>query len=221
MEIAEKIIEAFGQIIGILFAYYLLRLAYKLLAKNRAAGAVLTAWAAVFIVLCSSQRFQGWAKSLIAPDTTAKLTAFGQQVDAVQKTTSEIHDQLANQETDIARHQKELNEIQSRIQDAEKNANTIQANTVAMHDQLENHQTRIEDQQKQFGLVQSRITEAEANIINQQSVMTNQFQQLLIVQSELASAQTNFSAQKRQLSDIENWAKNLFGKTPTETSTTQ
>jgi chromosome segregation ATPase len=221
MGILGQIIEIFGQIIGFLFAYYLLRLAYKLYGKNRISGAVLVAWASVFIMLCSFQWFQVWAKSFIATNVTTKLTAFGQQMNSVQATTTEMHSQLAGFQTEIDKYQKELDEAQSKIWDIETNANTVQTTTTEMHNQLASFQTEIGKHQEQLDEVQGNIRDAETNVFNQQSVITNQFQQIYTVQSGLAAAETNLSAQEKRLSDLEHWVKQLFGKMTNETSTIQ
>jgi chromosome segregation ATPase len=221
MGIFGQIIEIFGQIIGFLFAYYLLRLAYKLYGKNRISGAVLVAWASVFIMLCSFQWFQVWAKSFIATNITTKLTAFGQQVNSVQATTAEMHNQLASFQMGIDKYQKELDEAQSKIRDAETNVNSVQATTTEMHNQLAGFQTEIEKHQKQLDEVQGNVRDAETNAFNQQSIITNQFQQIYTVQSGLAAAETNLFAQEKRLSDLEHWVKQLFGKMTNETSTIQ
>jgi chromosome segregation ATPase len=221
MGILGSIIEIFGQIIGFLFAYYLLRLAYKLYGKNRISGAVLVAWASVFIMLCSFQWFQVWAKSFIATNVTTKLTAFGQQVNSVQAATTEMHNQLASFQIEIDKCQKELDEAQSKIGDVETNANTVQATTTEMHNQLATYQVEFEKHQMQLDEVQGNIRDAETNAFNQQSVITNQFQQIYTVQSGLAAAETNLSAQEKRLSDLEHWVKQLFGKMTNATSAFQ
>jgi chromosome segregation ATPase len=221
MGIFGQILEILGQIIGFLFAYYLLRLAYKLYGKNRFPGAVLAAWAAVVILLCSSQWFQVWAKSFIASNLTAKLNEFGQQLNSVQKTTLEMQNQLAGNQTEMDKLRTELDEIQSKIQDAETNVNIVEGAAAEMRNQLASHQTEIDNHQKELDEVQSQVRNAETNALNQQSVFVKQVQQILTVQSELASAGTNLSAHEKRLSDLEHWIKQVYGKMNSDTSTNQ
>jgi hypothetical protein len=113
--------EIFGQIFGIIFAAFLLLLAFKLYQKDRIPTCGLVAWAGVFILLCSFQWFQGWAKSFIASNISSKLTTLGQQVNTVQETTTAMHTQLEKHQTEIDKHQTELNEVQAKIREAESN----------------------------------------------------------------------------------------------------
>jgi nitrogen fixation/metabolism regulation signal transduction histidine kinase len=97
--------EIFGQIIGFVFGFLLLRLAYKLFTKENVPSAVLVAWASALILLCSFPWFQGWAKSFIASNISSKLTAIGQQVNTVQETTTAMQKQLDTHQTEIETHQ--------------------------------------------------------------------------------------------------------------------
>jgi peptidoglycan hydrolase CwlO-like protein len=219
MGIFGQIIEILGQIIGFLFAYYLLRLAYKLYGKNHFPGAVMAAWAAVVILLCSSQWFQVWAKSFIASNITAKLNEFGQQLNSIQKITMDMQNQLAGNQAKMDKLRTELDEIQSKILDAETNVNTVQGTAAEMRNQLASHQTEIDNHQKELDEVQSQVRDGETNALNQQSVFAKQFQQISAVQSELASAGTNLSAHEKRLSDLERWIKQVYGKMNSDAST--
>ena len=144
--------ETIGQIAGIIFAVILLKLAYKLYAKDRFPSAVLAAWASVFILLCSFPWFQGWAKSFIASNIISQLTALGKQVNTVQETTTAMHTQLD-------KHQKELDVIQAKIREAESN--------------VFNQQSDIANQFRQISMVQSDLATAQTNIFTQQEKLTN------------------------------------------------
>jgi len=219
MESLGQIIEILGQIIGFLFAYYLLRLAYKCYGKNRIPSAVLVAWAAVIILLCSSQWFQVWAKSFIASNLTVKLNEFGQQLNSAQKVTMDMHSQLAGDQTEMDKLRTELDEMQSKIQESETNVNIIRDTATEMRNQLASHQTELDNHQKKLDEVQSQVQDAETNVFGQHAVITNQFQQILAVQSGLAGAETALSAQEKRLSDLEHLIKQFYGKTTSETST--
>jgi Skp family chaperone for outer membrane proteins len=219
MESLGQIIEILGQIIGFLFAYYLLRLAYKCYGKNRFPSAVLVAWAAVIILLCSSQWFQVWAKSFIASNMTAKLNEFGQQLNSAQKVTLDMRSQVAGDQTEMDKLRTELDEIQSKIQESETNVSTIRDTAAEMRNQLASHQTEMDDHQKKLDEFQSQVRDEETNAFGQQSIMTNQLQQILAVQSGLASAQTTLVAQEKRLSDLERLIKQFYGKMTSETPT--
>jgi peptidoglycan hydrolase CwlO-like protein len=219
MESLGQIIEILGQIIGFLFAYYLLRLAYKCYGKNHFPSAALVACAAAVILLCSSQWFQVWAKSFIASNLTAKLNEYGQQLSSVQKVTMDMHSQLAGDQAEMDKLRTELDEIQSKMKEAETNLNALQEAATGIHNQLASHQTEMDDHQKKLDEVQSRVQDAETNFVGQQTVMTNQFQQIVTVQSRLASAQTTLSAQEKRLSDLEHLIRQFYGRMTSETPT--
>jgi len=181
-----------GKLVGIVFACFLLRLAFKFFHKEKHAQSVFALWAAVFILLCSFSWFQGWAKSFIASNLIGRLTAITEQVNTVQSTTSEMLNQYSNQ------------------------VNALILTNEAMHTQLVDHQTQIKKQQNELGIVQAKIREAETNIVLQQADITNQFRQVSSVQSNLGAAQTNLNEQAIKLSDIEYWARNLYDNMNTE-----
>jgi uncharacterized coiled-coil protein SlyX len=219
MESLGQIIEILGQIIGFLFAYYLLRLAYKCYRKDRFPSAALVACAAAMILLCSSQWFQVWAKSFIASNLTAKLNEYGQQLSSVQKVTMDMHSQIAGDQTEMDKLRTELDEIQSKMLEAETNVSTLQETATGIRNQLTGHQTEMDDHQKKLDEVQSRVQDAETNFFGQQTVNTNQFQQILTVQAGLASAESNLSAQEKRLSDLEHSLRQFYGRPTSETST--
>lgn len=213
--------EITGQIIGFLFAYYLLRLAFKLYGKNRISAAVLVAWASVFILICSLPWFQTWAKSFIASNITAKLTVFDQRVNAVQKATTDLQGQLVGLQTDINKHQEESGEVQVKILNLETNVNTVQEITSEMQGQLTNQQASLDKHDQELAGVQTKIQKAEASAFDQNSVVTNQFQQIARMQAELAGVAANLSAQEKQLLEVKSWVNKLFGKTAGDISLIQ
>jgi hypothetical protein len=87
--------ECIGQLVGFLFALFLLRLAYKVFEKNIPQSSFI-ALLAVVILFCSFPWFQGFVKTWINSKVNSKLEAIGQQVNEVQKTTTEMHGQLEN-----------------------------------------------------------------------------------------------------------------------------
>lgn len=151
--------EIVGQILGFIFAVLLLRLTYKLYANDKIPSAILVAWASVFILICSFPWFQGWAKSFIASNISSKLTALGEQVNTVQQTTTEMHNQLASHQTQIENHQKELGVVQAKIREAESNVFTQQSD--------------ITNQFQQISMVQSGLATAQTNLSAQQEKLTN------------------------------------------------
>lgn len=151
--------ETIGQIIGFIFAAFLLRLAFKLYQKDRFPTCGLVASAAALILLCSFQWFQGWAKSFIASKIMSKLEAIGQQVNSIQETTTAMHTQLEKHQTEIEKHQKELNEIQAKIREAESN--------------VLGQQSDITNQYHKISIVQSNLNDAQTNLLVQQEKLTN------------------------------------------------
>jgi chromosome segregation ATPase len=213
--------EIIGQIIGFLFAYYLLRLAFKLFGKNRVSAAVLVAWASVFILICSLPWFQTWAKSFIASNITAKLTIFDQQVNAVQKATTAMQGQLGGLQADINKHQQESGEVKAKILSVETNVNTVQEITSEMQGQLTNQQATLDKYEQELAGVQTKIQKAEAGAFDQNSVVTNQFQQITRMQAQLAGVAASLSAQEKQLLEVKSWVNKLFGKAAGDISSIQ
>lgn len=107
--------------------------------------------------------------------------------------------------------------ISSQLTALGRQVNTVQETTTEMHSKLDKHQAEIEKHQKELDEVQAKIRLAETNVINDQSDIKNQFQRLSMVQSDLATAQTNLASQEKELSDVEYWVKNLYGKITNET----
>jgi hypothetical protein len=129
-------VETFASIVGFIFAGFLFWLAYKLYDKDKIAGGGLVVVIGALILLCSFPWFQGWAKSFIASQITSKLTALGQQVNTVQETTTEMHKELENHQTQIDEHQKELDEVQAKIRTAETNVINDQSNLASQEKEL-------------------------------------------------------------------------------------
>ena len=134
-----------GQVAGIVFAFYVLRLTYKFFHKDKYAQCLLALWAAVFILLCSFSWFQGWAKTFIASKLLSRFSALTEQVNTVQATTTEMINQCSNQ------------------------VNGLILTNISMHSQLDKHQAQISTQQMELDVVQAKIRMAETNILSQQS----------------------------------------------------
>ncbi len=114
----------------------------------------LDAQVSALILLCSFPWFQGWAKSFIASNISSKLSALGEQVNMVEKTTKEMHSQLESHQSKIDSYQKELADIQKRIQGAELSITSQQAD--------------ITNQFEKISLMQSGLNTAQTNLTAQQ-----------------------------------------------------
>jgi septal ring factor EnvC (AmiA/AmiB activator) len=225
METIRELIEILGQIIGFFFAYHLLRLAYKFYQKDRVAGAVLVAWASVFMLLCSLMWLQARVKSFIGPKPSPQLAAVAPPVETDLKATAEMHDELTSHQAELDKLQTALDEVRGKIGGTETNVDTIRETTTELHTELAIYQAELDKHQAALDEVQGKIQELETNVVAQQSAGTNESPQILSLQSELAAAQANFAAQKKQLSEIQYWLKSLYeglyGKTTNDLFNTQ
>jgi hypothetical protein len=157
-------VEIMGQIIGFIFAAFLLRLAYKFFKKEKYPTCTLLSGIGAFIMVCSFPWFQGWAKAYFGSVINSKLEALGQQVNTVQDTTTEMHKQLADHQAQIDNHQKELGRIQAKIGEAESN--------------VVNQQSEITNQYQRISVLQSNLGTAQTTILDQQDTLNKQQQKL-------------------------------------------
>jgi len=210
MGILEQVIEILGQIIGFFFAYHLLRLAYKLLAKGRFAGAVFASWAAAFVLLCSLPWFEVWAKSFITSNITSQLTAFSHQVGALESATQEMHGQLAGCQSENDLNRQALGEVQSNLWSIATNVNTLQAAAAEMRNQLAGQQATLDQHREELDKTQGSLWEAETNYLGQRLVLTNELDQIFLLQSELAGTSANISETGKRISESEKMVRNVY-----------
>lgn len=156
--------DVLGQIIGFIFAAFLLRLAYKFFRKEKYPTCTMLATVGSLILLCSFPWFQGWAKAYFDSILRSKLEALGEQVNSVQESTTEMHRQLANHQTRIEQHQAKLAQIQQKIREAESNVFV--------------QQSEISNQYGQISMVQANLDSAQTNILFQQNALQEQQKKL-------------------------------------------
>lgn len=111
--------EIAAQIIGFIFASFIMRLAYKFFKKEKYPTCTMLVTIAAFIMLCSFPWFQGWAKAYFASNISSKLEALGQQVNTVQQITTEMQNRLANHQRELEEAQTNLNAQEIKLSDVE------------------------------------------------------------------------------------------------------
>jgi hypothetical protein len=183
--------EIIGQIIGIIFAVFLLILAYKLYAKDRFPSAVLVVWASVFIFLCSWPWFQGWAKSFFASTVTTQLKELGKQVNTVQETTTAMHNQLEKHQTEIDKHQKELDVVQAKIREAELNVFSQQSDITNQFRQISIVQSGLANAQTNLDAQAKQLSDVEYWIKNLFDKTTNETLTIVVTNNLIFRAETN------------------------------
>ena len=143
---------AFGApfLVGVAFLW----LAFKFFDKDKIAASSACALFAAICVFSSLPWVQGFTKTWIITNANEKFTQLGNQIDGVQKITSEMHGQLNEHQTKIDKHQTELDAHQMALGKAQADVITQQAtNTIQL---------------KQIAALQSEISTAQTTVMEQQ-----------------------------------------------------
>lgn len=137
-----------GKVIGVIFASFLLGLAYQMLNKGKEWKSAFVAVLSVVVLLSCFNWFQGWAKSVMTTHILSKLEFIGQQVNTVQETTALMLNDLSNQ------------------------VSIVKQTNALLIAELSNHQTAIDSHQKELDKVQGKIIGQELDITNQFHTIT-------------------------------------------------
>jgi hypothetical protein len=130
--------------VGSVFAFLLLKLAYKYYGLKQYFFGTWIGLAGAVLMFCSMPWFQGFAKAFLNTSIISRIQSLGEQVNNVQTTTSEMHAKLEL-------HQKEIQEIQLRLQGTEDNI-------VSHQSDIKIQQTSITNQFQQLAIIQTNLT---------------------------------------------------------------
>jgi hypothetical protein len=161
-----------GQIIGYVVACFCFRIAYKLYFKDKdkTKPAALVLLVASLILLISMPWFQGFFKSFISSEIMAKFKTLGNQVNAVQDTTTEMLNNFSNQVVIIQETNKlmaaELNNHQSELEQIQKYIRLEQIN-------IKNEHLVITNQIETNKLFQASLASAITNVNAQQKQLSD------------------------------------------------
>ena len=168
--------EIISIIAGILGATFLFYLAWQNFGKEKYPTSTMLVVIGGVLLLCSFPWFQGFVKTWLTGYVNSKLNDLGSQVNEVQKTTGDMHNQLVNHQKQIDEHQKELDSVQSKIRKTQTEVSDSQSEIVhqyhdltAMQLSLAIAQTNIETQEKQIEnldyLIQNLFSKTENEVV--------------------------------------------------------
>jgi uncharacterized protein YdaT len=153
------ILQIIGYVVPLLAGGLFLWLAFRYFAKEKFPTSTMFGLIGGLFLLSALPWFQGLAKTWIVSNVNSKLKALGTQIDDVQKTTADMHQQLSNHQKQIDDHQKELDSVQGKIRKTQSEVRdsqdditnqyskliSIQTNVAAAQANLEEQQKKIED----------------------------------------------------------------------------
>jgi hypothetical protein len=208
-----------GEVIGIIIACCLFRLAYKLYDKDKNAAAAFVLTIATVILFSCFTWFQGWAKSFIASSIISKLTEVGQAVNTVQDTTTQMLTTFSNKVESVQiSTTANLNNFSNQITTAEATSvhvlNTL-SNTVA-NTEVELRQ-RLDTNETALTAIQNLNEKSQDDLAKQQKSLQSQYEQITSVTLGLSNAVETISNQASQLSDVQYWVHNIFDNVTNET----
>lgn len=147
-------IEIASTIAGVVGSGFLFFLAWKFFGQEKYPTSTMLAVIGAALLLCSFPWFQGFVKTWLTGYVNSKLADLGNQVNAVQETTTRMQTELSRHQVQIDDHQNELNFVQARIR----------TNQVEI---VESQQSITNQYQDLFGL-QRRIASTQTNLDQQQ-----------------------------------------------------
>lgn len=142
------------QLLCWIFGFALLGLAFRFVHKEKYKLALATGIAMLAVILNGMTWFQGLMKTQIISITVATLKHYGERLDAFQKITEELASKLAEQQAQLAQHQRDIDRQQDRVADAQL--------VIAIQ------QTNINQQFEKMGGLQAEVVAAQKDIIAQQ-----------------------------------------------------
>lgn len=125
-------------------------------------------------MLASFPWFQGLAKTWIVSNVNSKLKSLGEQIDEVQKTTSDMHGQLSDHQKQIDSHQKELEGVQKKIRTTQSEVTDSQSDITNQFQKLTLLQGSLATAQTNLFAQQKKIEDVEYWIQNLYGKMTNE-----------------------------------------------
>ena len=167
-------------IIGLLIGVAFLAFGFRLLVKDKTFAGICFAGVAAFFLFSSLPWVQGFTKTWIISNANAKFTQLGEQIDSVQKITSEMHGQLNDHQTKIDKHQTELDTHQTGIAKAQADVLTQQTNNgiqfkqiAALQGEISTAQTNVMEQAKKIEDVDYLVQNMYSNMVNELIVTTD------------------------------------------------
>jgi peptidoglycan hydrolase CwlO-like protein len=161
-------------VISLIIGVYFLRLAFLNFGKEKYPTSTLFAMVAAFFILCSFPWFQGFIKTWIISNANAKFAALGKQLDTVQKTTGDMHDELANHQKQIDEHQKELDTVQGKIRKTQSEVADSQTDITNQFQHLTSLENELATAQTNLQAQQTKLQDVDYWIQNYTDRLTNE-----------------------------------------------
>jgi uncharacterized coiled-coil protein SlyX len=125
------------QIVGIVFALLLLRLAYKFFEKGKDAKAWSIAVIGAVVLFCSM--FYGFFETHVI----GKIFEYNKKLDSFQKVVTEMQAELSTHQQEIDKHQKELRAVQGTIRTNQTEVLASQTDITNQYHQLKSIQVQL------------------------------------------------------------------------------
>ncbi len=152
--------EYIGYVVPFIVGGFFLWLAFLNFGKEKYPTSTLFGVVAALLIFCSFPWFQALAKTWLISNVSSKLKSLGDQIEIVQKTTADMHDQLSEHQKQIDNHQQDIGKSQSdlarqvaNIHDLQISLARAQTNLMVQSEKLTNIEFRVND------LFQKMVTE--------------------------------------------------------------